>query len=234
MVISNSHPLLLSKLLFSYYKINNKIPNILYNYNLNNISSLYNNRNNKSNDNNIYHDPPNLYKLLKNNGLERYEYNGIPNDVLYYIMLVEKGLFWEKMMSLIEGKNRREIKETLFGEVFYGKKLNTRGYQYAPIFVKMFPNVWRMLRKMKKADRTLLPNQLMKEESKLFHKILEECFMRKWDVISIHDCIVVINTNKNANVNIDDVRSVMENVYHENGLYPTIKVETYNELKNGI
>lgn len=107
--ISNSHPLLLSKLLFSYYKINNKIPNILYNYNINNITSLYNNDNNNNHNNknnNIYHDPPNLYKLLKNNGLERYEYNGIPNDVLYYIMLVEKGLFWEKMMSLIEGKNR--------------------------------------------------------------------------------------------------------------------------------
>ena len=170
----------------------------------------------------------NLHKALKDFGLGRDKFIDIPNDVLYYIMLVETGQFWEKMMSVIKGKSRREVKQTLFGEVFYGKRLNARGYKYAPIFVKMFPNVWHVLRNLKKQDRTQLPNQLMKEESKLFTTILTECFKRGWAVISIHDCIIVLDVEKNAEVQISDVQGIIENVYHEEGLYPTVKVEKYD------
>lgn len=216
--ISNSHPLLLSKLLTKYYNIDNIIPNLLYNT----ISSIIT-------TNHINHyGCLNLHKALKDFGLERDKFIDIPNDVLYYIMLVETGQFWEKMMSVIKGKSRREVKQTLFGEVFYGKRLNARGYKYAPIFVKMFPNVWHVLRNLKKQDRTQLPNQLMKEESRLFTTILTECFKRGWAVISIHDCIIVLDVEKNAEVQISDVQGIIENVYHEEGLYPTVKVEKYD------
>ena len=95
------------------------------------------------------------------------------------------------------GLLRSDIKVLIFREVFYSKKLTTRGKEYAKMFAKEFPNIYKIVRELKRNDRTKLANDMMKIESELFGKILVELYAKKFKVISIHDAIVVLDVKQN-------------------------------------
>ena len=143
------------------------------------------------------------------------------------------GLFWDTAIpdEMVNEKKllRSDIKVLMFREVFYSKKLTARGKEYAKMFVKDFPNVYKVVRASKKENRTKLANAMMAIESELFGKILTELYAKKFKVISIHDAIVVLNVKQNIQCTEEVVKQVITDVYRKYGLHPDISVDYYGK-----
>ena len=191
----------------------------------------------------------------------------LPKDVIEYILLVFNGLFWDINLKKYNVSERAEIKHDFFSSVYYSYNNSTvvrkedNGYYtvagektYAKDFRETYPNVWKVLGKIKKegkkkaavkqkeldeldygidnvrAKNNLLPNLLMKFESEIFTEILEKLLVH-YDVINIHDAICVIDTENNKNLEPGEVERIMLDVFKKYHLYPTIKLNVpQNEL----
>lgn len=221
--VHNSHPLLFNSILMSYYNISTSLMDRIYPI----YEKIYTS-NIESHNVRLF-----LRKTLKTNNIERESIKYIPTDVLYYMYLTSMGLFWDVTIpkEMVDEKNlhRSDIKVLMFREVFYSKKLTARGKEYAKIFAKDFPNVYKVVLDSKRENRTKLANDMMKIESELFGKILVGLYAKKFKVISIHDAIVVLDVKQNEKCTEEIVKEVMTDVYRRYGLYPNISVDYYGK-----
>lgn len=214
--IANCHPLLFSFFLIKKYGISKDIV-----YKLKEIDKGHIHR--------VYKDGKQLRKTLCGKGIAVPHAKDLPHDVLLYIYMTMTGQFWDYFMEVFNDMDRGEVKEKLFGEVFYSHSTISRGKTYAKKFVEVYPHVWSVIRQMKKDVRDSLPNKMMKFESKLMWAILGHCFEQSWCVINLHDAIVVLDVPENESLTVEAVEEVMMDVYAKCGLMPTIKVETFNK-----
>lgn len=213
--IHNSHPLLFNKIIIDKYNIDNNILHILYN-NINNID-------------NSYSVGKQLRKLLINNNIQECKIKNIPNDIWEYIYKTSKGVFWDDFTDLNEFKRllRSDIKITLFREVFYSKTLTTKGKDFAKVFKKKYPSVYKLIKESKKNDRTFLANQMMKIESSLFRNILAKLYVKRFKVLTIHDAIVALDVKANAQCTPELVKSIIEKEYQLIDLLPDVSTDYY-------
>ena len=214
--IHNSHPLLFNKIIIDKYNIDNNILHILYN-NINNI------------DNSLYSVGKQLRKLLINSNIQECKIENITNDIWEYIYKTSKGVFWDDFTDLNEFKRllRSDIKVTLFREVFYSKTLTTKGKDFAKVFKKKYPSVYKLIKESKKNDRTFLANQMMKIESSLFRNILAKLYVKRFKVLTIHDAIVVLDVKANAQCTPELVKSIIEKEYQLIDLLPDVSTDYY-------
>lgn len=215
--IHNSHPLLFNKIIIDKYNIDNNILHILYN-NINNI------------DNSLYPVGKELRKLLINNNIQECKIENIPNDIWEYIYKTSKGVFWDDFTDLNEFKRllRSDIKVTLFREVFYSKTLTTKGKDFAKVFKKKYPSVYKLIKESKKNDRTFLANQMMRIESDIFRSILTKLYAKKFRVLTIHDAVIVLDVKANTKCNPELVQSIIGKEYQRIGLFPNSSVDYYS------
>ena len=215
--IHNSHPLLFNKIIIDKYNIGNNILHILYN-NINNI------------DNSLYSVGKELRKLLINNNIQECKIENIPNDIWEYIYKTSKGVFWDDFTDLNEFKRllRSDIKVTLFREVFYSKTLTTKGKDFAKVFKKKYPSVYKLIKESKKNDRTFLANQMMRIESDIFRSILTKLYAKKFRVLSIHDAVIVLDVKANTKCSPELVQSIIGKEYQRIGLFPNSSVDYYS------
>ncbi len=215
--IHNSHPLLFNKIIIDKYNIDNNILHILYN-NINNI------------DNSLYSVGKELRKLLINNNIQECKIENIPNDIWEYIYKTSKGVFWDDFTDLNEFKRllRSDIKVTLFREVFYSKTLTTKGKDFAKVFKKKYPSVYKLIKESKKNDRTFLANQMMRTESDIFRSILTKLYAKKFRVLTIHDAVIVLDVKANTKCNPELVQSIIGKEYQRIGLFPNSSVDYYS------
>ncbi len=218
--ISNSQPLLFCNFLIKNYNIDYSL--IEFIRNIDNKQLIDNNEDN----NNIYYKGKQLSKILNNSELACTLYKDIPSDILLYLYSCMNGFFWDDFVNTFHELDRGEVKENLFREVFYSHTRTMRYKEYGKVFAEIYPNVWHLIREMKK-DAELLCNRITKVESELFHNILAQCFERDWVVVSIHDAIVVLDVKANDNLNMDELKDIILNEYQKHGLYPSLKVETF-------
>lgn len=216
--IANSQPLLFCFFLMDQYKIDDNI--IRY------MREIIDNKEIDIGYSNNHNDCKQLCKLLKDNGLQGQKLKDIPSDVLLYIYKCMKGEFWDDFVNTFHELDRGEVKEDMFREVFYAYSLTMRNKEYGKVFAKVYPSVWKVIRGMRK-DAELLCHRITRTESELFHHILEKCFERGWVVVSIHDAILVLDVAENDSLSVEDVKSVMLDVYREKGMIPTISVDSY-------
>lgn len=215
--IHNSHPLLFNSILYDYYNVPLQLRKRL---SFNTINM-----------------PPhnvrrNIRKALINCGIKRDEIANIPADVLAYMYITSIGRFWDVVIPTDNDDSlllRSDIKVLMFAEVFYSKKLTTRGKKYAKMFKNQFPNVYKVVRKQKELDRTRLANDMMRLESKLFHEVLMKLYNKRYRVVSIHDAIVVLEVKANVNCTVEVVTEVIKKVYYAKGLLPDVSVDWYGE-----
>ena len=221
--VHNSHPLLFNSILMSYYNIPTSLMDKIYPI----YEQIYTSNVESHNVRRL------LRKTLITNNIEKENIKSIPIDVLYYMYLTSMGLFWNAAIpdEMVNEKNllRSDIKVLMFREVFYSKKLTARGKEYAKIFAKDFPNVYKVVLDSKRENRTKLANDMMKIESELFGKILVELYAKKFKVISIHDAIVVLDVKQNEKCTEEVVKQVMTDVYRKYGLHPNISVDYYGK-----
>ena len=206
--IHNSHPLLFNKIIIDKHNIDNNILHILYN-NINNIE---------------------LRKLLINNNIQECKIENVPNDIWEYIYKTSKGVFWDDFTDLNEFKRllRSDIKVTLFREVFYSKTLTTKGKDFAKVFKKKYPSVYKLIKESKKNDRTFLANQMMRIESDIFRSILTKLYAKKFRVLTIHDAVIVLDVKANTKCNPKLVQSIIGKEYQRIGLFPNSSVDYYS------
>lgn len=217
--IHNSHPLLFNNILYDYYNVPLSLRKSL--------SILFD----------TLDIPPhnvrrNIRKILINSGIQKCKIADIPNDVLAYIYITSIGKFWDIVIptdTIDKLLLRGDIKVLMFAEVFYSKKLTTRGQKYAKLFKQQFPNVYKVVRKQKESDRTKLANDMMKLESKLFHEILMKLYNKRYKVVSIHDAIVVLDTKANDSCTVEVVTRIITNVYLSYGLHPDVSADFYGK-----
>lgn len=151
------------------------------------------------------------------------------NDVLEYIYKTSKGLFWDDFTDLDEFKRllRSHIKVALFREVFYSKALTTKGKDFAKVFKRKYPSVYKLVKESKREDRTFLANQMMKIESSLFRNILAKLYAKQFKVLTIHDAIVVLDVKANAQCTPELVKSIIEKEYQLIDLLPDVSTDYY-------
>ncbi|SHF50369.1 hypothetical protein [Dysgonomonas macrotermitis] len=213
--IKNSHPLLFNYFIYDYYKFINKdiINYILYHYQYDYTTKSINQINR-------------YIKNHKNAKLDK-----LPKDIIKYIYSTSMGVFWDDFTELFkaDGLERKDVKITLFREVFYSKSKTTLHKKFAKTFKKIYPTVYRIINEHKpNDDRTKLSHEMMKLESDIFHKILTNLYKKRGcDALSIHDAIVILDTDKVNRYTPDDIEKVIEKVYDEYNLSPTCSIEFF-------
>jgi hypothetical protein len=109
-------------------------------------------------------------------------------DVLEYRKLTEMGVFYNHCSELykINESDKKNIKNRLFKNVFFGRKT-------AKKFAKYFPTISDAIQFYKKDDYKNLARELQKIESDIFiHKICKRIMSENPDVqiLTVHDCIL--------------------------------------------
>ena len=211
--VANMHPLLLSYRVIRFFKIPDTILEEIYNFDvdnyINNPCSIINDAN-----------------------------KNIPADVIHYIYICNKGIFWDEFAKL-SGIPRKKAKVKMFSNVFYGPNRSTKYSELGQKFKELFPTVYEILfslkHKAEKNNNSLiiyrsgidnLPKQMMVLESNIMYEILKRCYAKKWDVINIHDAIIIMDTRNKPTP--EDVKEVMMQVFKEIHLAPTIHYEEFS------
>lgn len=206
--IANSHPLLLNYYLIKYYNID---------YNL--LLFMYSNI--------LYHyDGEYLSEILKINNLE---FNDIPIDVIEYIAKTQHGKFYDDFISEFGNIERSEVKKKVFSQVFYSHIDDPFVSKFCKAFKKKYPNVWKVIHRLKVETDDKLPHLMMKVESILFKPIIEECWRRGWKVVNLHDALIVFDLEENKTVDVKELKSIIEEQYNKYHLLPTVKLEIGSE-----
>ena len=226
--IHNAQPLIISSLLFEYFNINKEVKEYLSYSIINNLHILNYKEiikfyyNNKSFE--YHYDNRNLYNNKIDNKLERIknEISRIPIDVLEYCYLVISGHFWDVVSDRL-GIARDVAKGIMFAEVFYSKTNRVQDWQkYGQMFQAYFPNVTAAIMDIKsKHEINWLACEMQRRESKVIRAVLEFLFDKGYDVINIHDEIVVIDTQNNlSKYAVDDYGDNMDVIEKdvENGI----------------
>jgi len=75
----------------------------------------------------------------------------------------------------------------------------------------------------------------MRLESEIFHKILANLYKKRGcDALSIHDAIIILNTDKTNQYTPDEIEKVMLKVYEGYNLFPTCSIDYYDPNKQTI
>ena len=82
---------------------------------------------------------------------------------------------------------------------------------------------------MKVETKDKLPHLMMKTESALLKPIIEECWRRGWKVVNLHDALIVFDVKENENVEVKELKTIIEAEYNKHRLLPTVKLEIGKE-----
>ena len=155
----------------------------------------------------------------------KYNVIDVPMDVLEYIIKTMKGEFYDDFVSEFGDMERTEVKKRVFAQVFYSHITDNYVSKFCKAFIRKYPNVWKVIRGMKLVTDDKLPHTMMRAESMLFRLILNKCWDRGYRVVNLHDALVVFDVEVNKRVTVDELTTIIEQVYHRFGLFPTVKIE---------
>lgn len=230
----NSHPLLFNYFIFMHYGIP-----LSSSYN---IMSFIKGNSSIIGDSHYHNVGKNIRNQLIYNGVENDSVALLQDDELQYIYLTCTGQLWNVIMARRPDKDRNEVKVKMFQEVFYSNSPYAYHWkEYAVEFKNQFPSVYKKIGVWKRSRQTIEIKEYMAErnltvdkptaslsvammnlEAQIFTNILKRLYAKRWNAIHIHDCIVIPKDGNTNHPTIDQVRSVMEDVYRAFGLCPTL------------
>ena len=229
----NSHPLLFNYFIFKYYNISfSSSYNIVLH--LKSISFILT-------DEPIHNVGKFIRKSLIDNNIENASVARMKDDELEYVWLTSTGRLWDDIATRHE-MDRNEVKVQMFQEVFYSNTPYAYHWkEYAVEFKEQFPSVykrigmWKMRRQANevkvymegrglKVDKptTSLSVAMMDLEAQIFTRVLKRLYAKRWNAVHIHDYIVIPKDGNLNHPSIDQVRTIMEDVFKEFGLSPTL------------
>ena len=146
----------------------------------------------------------------------------LPDDVIEFIDLCEKGVLYDDLMRRlgIPAQRRTGFKRLFFSQVFFGK-IKTTG-RVRELFAWDFPTVYKAINDLKRKDYRQLAYLLQAHESKIMidvicRRILDE--LPGTFIATIHDSI--LTTPDKAEV----VKMIMVREFQRFGLNPMIRLE---------
>ncbi len=99
---------------------------------------------------------------------------------------------------------------------------------FAKVFKRKYPSVYKLVKESKREDRTFLANQMMRIESDIFRSILTKLYAKRFKVLTIHDAVVVLDTKANDQCTPELMHSIIEKEYLRIGLFPNTSVDYYS------
>lgn len=175
-------------------------------------------------------------------GVHHSDIEKLEEDEVLYIWLTSRGELWDEVAKANPKFSRDEIKVEMFKQVFYSHTGDTRKTvkPFAYQFKKIFPSVFKLVVKWKKRKQEESIKYFMEEhkliakepsaslsiammhiEACIFTTILKKIYSKRWNALHIHDCIVIPQDGNKNHPTIEQVRSIMEDVYKDFGLCPT-------------
>ena len=151
------------------------------------------------------------------------------NDIIRFIYAGSNGMIWDELQTAFPSLTRDEIKNHAFAQIFYNERNIARYTEFGKRFIEVYPNVYSVISEVKEVVN--LPIKMMEFESAMIRKVLDRCYRMGWNVVSIHDAIVVLDTPNNALASPQDIINIINDVYAEMLLRPTIH---YDELNLNI
>lgn len=198
--VANCHPLLICKILTNRYNINNDI-----------LTYIYNNIKKGASAHNVIE---NLCKTLNTSNIK------IPLDVLEFIYICSKGTLWDELQASFPELSRSRVKEQTFGQIIYNSKIAELTH-FGRRFIEIYPNVYDTI----SLYTGKLSLKIMKLESDIMRMILEECYLRNWKVINIHDAVVVLDVAENEHVTPEELIGIIKDKFFRHYLFPAVHYE---------
>lgn len=155
-------------------------------------------------------------------------------DVLLFKRIVSSGKFYEEFGKILKDNGefedisddnlRKEVKNITFSTLFSNNKAISYS-NYIKIFQRIFPNVYKVLKYIKKGQHNTLAIVLQSLEADLvLHKACKRIDMDKPDIplFTLHDSIITTKEN------VEYVKSVLTHIMKENiGAKPNLKIERW-------
>lgn len=254
----NSHPLLFNHYVFDKHHIDKYSSYLLskwyidtYNNILNNnkLNKEYTSFSDKGEISNFpyYSVLHNVAKYLSNslieNNIIKRTFAELTPDEVEYTFKTTNGLLWDEICLEHPNLERGEVKEKMFGAVFYSKIPDAERWyksEYADEFKSKYPSVYKLIdswkddknqdavkvymaeHKLPYRENACLPIAMMALESDIFLTILKRLYAKRWNAVHLHDCIVIpVDGNANHPTK-EQVKEIMLDVYKEFGLCPTL------------
>lgn len=176
--------------------------------------------------------------MLEDSEITYSDVPGLKQDHLLYIYLTSIGKFWDFIMlqDELKGESREIVKESMFQEVFYSKSLRGKNLSYQKNFKKFFPSVFKMILKQRRDFRagldTHLANKLMSLESEIIQSVLSNLFEEGFNVINIHDAIVVLDTVDNLKLTPEYIQELIRFEFQKKHMFASTKVDYYKYYPN--
>lgn len=146
----------------------------------------------------------------------------VPSDVMKYVMLSQNGTLYDVIASMIgDERDRGVVKKRLFRELFFCRNKPWRT-DCEKVFEREFPNVYGVIRDLKRDDYTHLSKLLQKTESGfIINGVVRDCMNQHPDmfVTTIHDSVMV------AEEDVPVVRELLLRRFSHYGITPELKVE---------
>ena len=148
----------------------------------------------------------------------------LPDDVMEFIELCERGILYDDLMRRlgIPAQRRKGFKRLFFSQVFFGK-IKTTG-RVRELFARDFPTVYKAINDLKRKDYRQLAYLLQAHESKIMIDIICRSILDELPgtfIATIHDSIMT--TPDKA----DEVKTIMLREFQRFGLNPMIRMEAY-------
>ena len=149
-----------------------------------------------------------------------------PRDVEEYMELTFKGQFWDVLLGKYIGLSRKQIKPKMFANVFYAKNLRICPNQtYGKDFQKRFPSIMKIIRRIRRYNKTILAQFLMQIESGIIQDAMKTLNNEGYIVLNIHDAIVVLDVVENKKLTEQHVKDVLLKSVQKYGLSANAKIE---------
>lgn len=167
---------------------------------------------------------------------------GIPDDVIKFKQWAESGEFYENFSKVIyHGKaititQRKELKIMIFRVLWFGR--NSRFKKWNRVkseFIKIFPNVYKTMAALKKADYRQFSIELQRFEASIIVDKVAKKLLVKHNVLTLHDAIVC-----NDDTILKEAEQLIKKAMAKYGLNPKFKREdgsisnqvVINEIEN--
>jgi hypothetical protein len=161
---------------------------------------------------------------------EAYKNKELPMDCQNYIYLCEQGIFYDKMMDLLDIPNcpihreniRKDFKQDCFGRIFYCRTNENYTYKESKAFKKEFPNVYDVIVAEKKGNYKKIANKMQQYEAQIMIKGVMghlQSLHSDFFALCIHDSILTTKSNS------DYVKQLILDNFGKYEIYPTINSE---------
>jgi len=149
----------------------------------------------------------------------------LPKDVSFFVNLVKTGNLYEFIAENAGMKieDRKEFKQKLFRDIFFCKNKPWET-EYSSLFGRLFPNVYGVIKELKRKDYTSLAKLLQKMESSLIiNTIIRQCMEQfpEMPVFTIHDSIMT------TDLWVEKLHDIMLHEFGKIGIVPNLRVEQY-------